>query len=59
MEMTNIREHCSWAHLDDYEGARALIAERLQQLRETAGFTEPDYDRIRRKSFSRKYPSRQ
>jgi len=21
MEMTNIREHCSWAHLDDYDGA--------------------------------------
>lgn len=21
LEMANIREHCSWAHLDDYEGA--------------------------------------
>ena len=21
MEMANIREHCSWAHLDDYDGA--------------------------------------
>lgn len=33
----------------DYEAARAVIAERLGVLRQAAGFTPPNYDRIKHK----------
>lgn len=33
----------------DYEAARAVVEERLSALRESAGFTPPDYSRIKHK----------
>ena len=33
----------------DYEGAHAIVADRLRQLRQAAHFTAPDYERLSRK----------